>query len=308
MRITLKGRTQNLSALWIVFLGILISHAGCAALTTPKAENLLAKVRAHPPSLTPTLTLLQSETPQPSPTPWPTPTPIRPDSGWSPVQVGLERREINLLDENGQLVERLYLLRIDPQAYEFRVAYQEHPLSLADWQALTQAAVLINGGYFRVEGDQYIPTGLTIVDGEAIGSSYGDFAGMLAISAAGPELRWMALQPYAPGEALHSGLQSFPLLIKPGGEMGFPAEYEDYQAARRTVIGMDREGFILLMVAARGSFSLHQMSRYLAESDLNLDIALNLDGGPSSGILLAEPYEIIPAFSPLPVVIAVFKR
>ena len=56
------------------------------------------------------------------------------------------------------------------------------------------------------------------------------------------------------------------------------------------------------------SFTLHSLSAYLVQSDLDLDVALNLDGGPSSGMLLAEPFEVIPAYSPLPIVITVSER
>jgi hypothetical protein len=215
---------------------------------------------------------------------------------------------INILDEAGQHLESLYLLRINPDQYLFRVEYQANPKTLGDWQKDTGALILINGGYFRVEGDLNIPTGLTIINSQTIGSTYEDFAGMLAITDFGPELRWMVQQPYAPDESIESALQSFPLLIKPGGALGFPVQNEDYKQARRSVIAQDREGRFVLIVASRGIFTLHQLSLFLVESDLNLDIALNLDGGPSSGILLADPYEEIPALSPLPIVIAVYPR
>ena len=73
-------------------------------------------------------------------------------------------------------------------------------------------------------------------------------------------------------------------------------------------IGQDRQERILVMVASHGYFTLHQLSVYLTESDLDLDIALNLDGGPSSGILIANPPEIIPAQSLLPLVIVADAR
>jgi hypothetical protein len=62
------------------------------------------------------------------------------------------------------------------------------------------------------------------------------------------------------------------------------------------------------MIAPQGNLTLHQLSAYLTASDLELDIAINLDGGPSSGILLAEPMESIPAISPLPIVMTVHTR
>jgi hypothetical protein len=53
---------------------------------------------------------------------------------------------------------------------------------------------------------------------------------------------------------------------------------------------------------------LHELSAYLTESDLDLDIALNLDGGGSTGIFVADPRESIPPTRPLPFVILVYPR
>jgi len=271
-------------------------------------EVTLSPTQSQTSTLPPSQTPIASATPFPTNTQKTTSTPIEPDTGWVNLRSGLERRMINILDESGQHLEVLYLLRINPEMYLFRIEYQTRPKTLGDWQKDTDALVLINGGYFRVEGDIYIPTGLTIVNGQVTGSTYGDYAGMLAITDLGPELRWMAQEPYTPGESIEFALQSYPLLIKPGGVLGFPVQYEDYKQARRSVIARDFKGRFVLIVASRGIFTLHQLSLFLAESDLNLDIALNLDGGPSSGILLADPYEEIKSLSPLPVVIAVYAR
>jgi hypothetical protein len=62
------------------------------------------------------------------------------------------------------------------------------------------------------------------------------------------------------------------------------------------------------MVAPQGYFTLHELSVYLTESDLNLDVALNLDGGGSTGILIANPREIISPNTLLPFVILVYPR
>lgn len=258
-------------------------------------------------TLSPTPPPLASETSVPTPTYVPLPTVI-PDTGWQALQPGLERRIILLQDDAGMRLERVYLVRLEPDRFVFNIAYRPQPITLQEWQTETGALLVVNGGYFRQEGDLSIPTGLTVVGGEAMGSSYGDFAGMLAVTSNGPELRWLAQQPYDPNEALEAALQAFPLLIKPGGELGFPAENEDNQAARRTAVARDRQGRFLFIVAQLGYFTLHHFSAYLAGSDLDLDIALNLDGGPSSGLLLADPAEQVPAFSALPVVITVNQR
>jgi uncharacterized protein YigE (DUF2233 family) len=73
-------------------------------------------------------------------------------------------------------------------------------------------------------------------------------------------------------------------------------------------MAQDRNGRILFILASWGSFTLHEFSNYLVASDLELDIALNLDGGTSTGLLLADPPEQISAFINLPTVIAVRAR
>jgi uncharacterized protein YigE (DUF2233 family) len=231
------------------------------------------------------------------------PTPV-PDTGWQPLRPGLERRVIRLLDENERLRERLTLLRLEPDLYRFTIAYRPgEAQSLAAWQAETGALLVVNGGYFT---EELVATGRVVVDGVGSGTSYQGFGGMLAITADSLDIRSLAERPFDANEPLQYALQSFPLLVKPGGEMGFPEE--DGIRGRRTVVAMDGNGRLLFIMAASGSFTLHELSRYLVESDLELEVALNLDGGTSTGLRLADPAEEISAFVPLPVVIAVYPH
>ncbi|MFQ5419744.1 MAG: phosphodiester glycosidase family protein, partial [Anaerolineae bacterium] len=110
-------------------------------------------------------------------------------------------------------------------------------------------------------------------------------------------------RPYDANEPLQYALQSFPMLVKPGGKLGFPDE--DGQPSRRTVIAQDRDGRFLFIIAPWGKFTLHQLSAFLVNSDLDLDIALNLDGGSSSGLLWADN-QGVQAMTAVPAVIAVY--
>jgi uncharacterized protein YigE (DUF2233 family) len=231
-----------------------------------------------------------------------------PDTGWSVLQPGLERRVIQICDAQNQQVEAVHLWRLDQKNFRLDVAYDATPKSLETWQRETNALMVVNGGYYSVEDERYFPDGLTIVRGKASGKTFNDFGGMLAINDSHAELRWLVQKPYNPYEALQAALQSFPILVQPGGQLGFGAERENNVSARRTAIGQDREGRILFVVAPRGFFTLHQFSVYLTGSDLNLDIAVNLDGGGSTGILVANPSEIIPSDRSLPFVILVYPR
>jgi hypothetical protein len=238
----------------------------------------------------------------------PSPTLEPADTGWQILQPGFERRFLKIYNDQNQHIESLYMYRLDQNRFRLDVAYHENPRPLESWQRETNALLVVNGGFYRVENEKYLPNGLTIVNGELLGSSYESFAGMVAISEQRAELRWLAQKPYHPGEALRAGLQSFPVLVKPGGVLGFPQEFEDHVQARRTVIAQDQEGRILFLIAPRGYFTLHQLSLYLTESDFNLDIAINLDGGPSTGILVANPQEVVGSQTALPIVILAYPR
>lgn len=243
------------------------------------------------PTLTPTAAVLISPTPMP-------------DTEWQLLRPGLERRVIPLLDENERLQERLYLLRLEPDLYRLTIAYRPgEAQSMAAWQAETGALIVVNGGFFT---EELLATGRIIVDGVGNGQSYRNFGGMLAITADSLEIRSLMEQPYDPNEPLQYALQSFPLLVKPGGDIGFPEE--DGLRGRRTVVALDRNGRLLFILAPNGSFTLHELSRYLVASDLDIEVALNLDGGTSTGLRLADPAEEIPAYVPLPVVIAVYPQ
>ena len=206
------------------------------------------------------------------------------DTGWLSVTLGMERRHVTVptdLDD-----ERVTIIRLDPKQFTFRVRVTPgEARSVQAWSAATDAPLTVNAGYFDKNN---LPLGLHIADGERYGSAYGDFAGMFAVNAEEASVRWLRDRPYDPQEALTQAVQSFPMLVKPGGIMGFPADADEGQVSRRTVIAQDTAGRLLILVAPRGYFSLHEMAQWLVASDLEIDAALNLDGGTSAGLWLAD--------------------
>ncbi len=276
-----------------------LTVVGLAACTVPDAT-----------AVPPTTVLTQTPDLQPTPTLFVTPSPDHvvtmpppPDSGWEPLQAGLERRTIRLLDDNGRQTEQLTLLRIDPALFDFRIAYSPgQPKSLATWQAETGGLIVINGGFFT---EEFLATGLIVADGQVSGSSYVDFGGMVTVNENVVEVRSLRERPYAPTETFDYALQSFPMLVL-NGEPAY--QNEDFNTARRTVIGIDDNGRVLLILAPWGSFTLAELSSYLASADFGLVQALNLDGGTSTGLVLAQPSESIPAFVAVPSVITVSPR
>lgn len=283
---------------WL-FVGLLVG--GLMACTMlPETAVPSTPLLTQTPTLQPTPTLLAT----PSLLPPLTPTPTLPaDSGWQPLKPGLEHRTIRLLDENGRQTENLTLLRIDPNLFTFEIGYSPgQPQPLATWQEETGALIVMNGGFFT---EEFLATGLIVVDGQASGSSYVGFGGMVTIDEGGVAVRSLAVRPYDPAETFDYALQAFPMLVM-NGEAAY--QTADFDTARRTVIGVDGDGRILLILASWGSFTLAELSSYLAEADFGLVNALNLDGGTSTGLILADPQESIPAFAAVPSVILVFPK
>jgi hypothetical protein len=149
----------------------------------------------------PTATPIPTFTATPSPTPTLPPTLEPPsDTGWRWLRPGLERRLIKIYNDQNQQVESLYVFRLDQNQFRLDVGYHETPQTLESWQRETGALLVVNGGYFRIENEKYIPDGLIIVNGEKLGSSYESFAGMLAINDHEAELRWLIDKPSDPYE------------------------------------------------------------------------------------------------------------
>jgi len=228
-------------------------------------------------------------------------TPV-PDTGWVAGRPGLEVRHLRLVLAPDQPAATLVIVRIDPATIRLRVAYApEQPRGLRSWFEQQRPLLAINGSFFNPE---YRSTALLISDGAVSGDSYEGFGGMLAVAAdGGITLRSLRDQPYNPTEPLAQALQSFPMLVFPGGAS---ANIEDNgQQARRSVIAIDRAGRLLLIVGPTNDFTLRALAEWLSQSDLEIDRALNLDGGSSTGLFLKDGAleEAIDSFGPLPIVL-----
>lgn len=237
----------------------------------------------------------------------PAPTPgaalPTPDTGWQPGRPGIELRRMQASAPDRPPFP-LTVVRLDPARVRLRVAYApDQPRGLRSWFEQRRPLAAINGSFFTPENQA---TALLISDGAASGASYDGFGGMLAVGPdGGVSLRALSDQPYDPGEALDQALQSFPMLVFPGGK---PAAIEDDgRRARRSVVALDRAGRVLLLASPTSGFTLRGLADWLSSSDLDVDSALNLDGGSSTGLYLSDGalQEAIDSFGPLPIVLLV---
>jgi exopolysaccharide biosynthesis protein len=234
----------------------------------------------------------------------PTPATPSPVSDWQIVAQGIERRDV-IMRLNGGREARAALVRIDPAAVTFRVHYSpDDPHTINEWRdVLPDAAVIVNGSFF--DGDRQA-LGLLASDGQHFGQSFMGFGGMFQVTDSGPRVRSLVGEPYQ-GESFIQAVQAFPMLIEAGGVLA--SQDEGFtQRNRRSVIAQDRDGRIIIAVVAQDRVSLADLQGWLITSDLNVYIALGLDGGKSTGLVVNAPghSETIPNLDAVPAVIAVY--
>ena len=213
-------------------------------------------------------------------TPSPTRTPVPADTGWQPAGDGVEIRELDVAHQLRR--DRLFIARVHPGRVTFRVRYDPiRPLRVGQWLAEDGARLAVNGGFFD---PQNRALGLLIADGVPFGQTYVDLGGLFGVREGRVQVRSLIVQPYTPGEAFDQMVQSFPTLLVDGA---INAEIrDDGRTAPRAVVGVDRQGRVVFLVSPRPAFSVTGLATWLARSDLDLDSALNLDGGTSSGLLV----------------------
>jgi uncharacterized protein YigE (DUF2233 family) len=227
------------------------------------------------------------------------------DTGWQSIGPGVEYRELKI--EQGDRSDRLRIARIDPAQTRLRVLYDpDRPRRVSEWLSESNALAAANGNFFD---PQRHALGLVIQDGQTRdGVVYQGFGGMLAVSGDEVRVRWNVQEPYN-GEPLTYALQNFPMLVLPGGSPNLGID-DDGRASPRTAVAQDRSGRIIFVMSPAPTFTLTEFGRWLAASDLDLEAALNLDGGTSSGLVLRSGNRNLGADSwvEVPNVIVVEKR
>lgn len=243
--------------------------------------------------------------PAPPPTPLPTATAVPTDDDtWTRLAPGLEQR---VYRPPSGLFTRLTAIRIDPARYTFRVHYQPgEAYLLTEWAAAyPDAAVLFNTNFFDRED---VAQGLLFADGVRYGESYRRRGGTFFVQNGVPGIESVLVRPYA-GEPYEQAAQAFPMLITDGAQSYFDTRPD--RATRRTVIGMDSEGRVVVLVTSFGGITLLDLAAYLAASDLGLVDALNLDGGGSSMLQVQAgdtAAVTVGSFDPVPAVMGVYPR
>jgi hypothetical protein len=217
-------------------------------------------------------------------------------------------RKKSIYLDTGELRDVLHIVNIgtDPT---IGIGYNpDQPQILSDWHKSIEGRILFNGGYFNAEyhSTSYLK-GDGVTEGPLSKTGANGYTGALLQKKDGSfELRYLPENPIEEVEVPELMLfsQSFPTLILPGGRAGL--DQITQRKARRTVIARNTAGEILLLFTERSSFSLSEFMNYLLESSLEIDLAINLDGGASTGLLIDDEHmQFELPSSILPIVFAV---
>lgn len=196
---------------------------------------------------------------------------------------------------------RVVDLALDPARAELRVVASSRGGSL---EQLSGNAVLaaVNGGYFD---DKFQPTGWLRDRGVELAPRQQRVqGGVLALTRGKLFIGRASELPFAPDFAL----QNSPRLVEAGGAVGIRSD--DGRRASRT-IACDVAGRLHLVVIAAGLSdgpTLLETARLAAtepaQGGLGCQAALNLDGGPSTGVWLPPSVGIAPVKTKAPIAYA----
>lgn len=246
---------------------------------------------------TPSPTLVPSPTrPTATPTaPTRTPTPSATPAGWEIVRDGVQIRRSTGF-EDGRSGD-VYALRLDPARVDVRLRYDpERPRSVDDWFDDEKPLAALNAAFFDTD---FSPVGLWVIDGETFGRGHRLMQGEFRVSGAGLSILRVSQRYLSDGTRIIASLESYPFLLYPGGVVN-PCLLDDgsslgrrlrrcanlTEAAERLVVGIDGAGYLMFLLAPAKTFTLTGLAEWLRDSDFNLDVALNLDGGSSAGMLV----------------------
>jgi uncharacterized protein YigE (DUF2233 family) len=176
----------------------------------------------------------------------------------------------------------LHVWSFDPKRFQLKLRQQANAggQSIGEFMTDPGDVLAINGGFFDTDSrERLTPSGLLIVDGMLIRDVTEKGSGILFATADGVGI--VRRQDFRAASVVHA-VQSGPLLVDPGGKLGIYKE--DFDRQRRSAVCLDGNAIRIVMV--EGGLSLLELARVLSTprdaGGLACEVALNLDGGPST--------------------------
>lgn len=224
-------------------------------------------------------------------------------SDWEQIEPGVERFDARVAAVDA--AARVVMWRFSPVSdWTWMLATSTEPRPVSAWvdQAANPVLLAVNAGYFHEDGS---PSGWVLADGNRWGRRVFDpeKSGIVTLGAKPTVLLGTVATSTIPVDAF----QSYPFLIK-GGARAFTQETGQY--ARRTFVGIDAEQRWYVGVVPQEPVTLFQLASILEALPIRWTRALNLDGGPSTGLVtsVAGREDRFDSFAPVAYVIVARRR
>ncbi len=214
----------------------------------------------------------------------PTPGPLR----WEEPLPGFFTASLDVAFR-GSPVDRIQLVRVDPQRYAIDVHSDLDLRTIEEWRSSLDALLVVNGSYYRSDpyGEPMTPTqsnGKRLDRTRGYRSTNGAlFAEPLDVTK--PRARIVTFSEAVSAddrireERYGTVVFSYPLLLDSRGRNHAVDPHQ--KRATRTFVAEDRRGHIVFGNTQGGFFSLKRLGGFLRTvPELDLVAALNMDGGP----------------------------
>lgn len=197
------------------------------------------------------------------------------DDGWATVAPGVELRMMRAPGSNNS--SSVVVLRTTPE--HLRVV-SGTAREVEDWRKAYKALAAVNGGFFDAQDKSL---GLRASGGKRLSALHGKMWGVFYTrgSKTNPKAHIVPTEKFVWKRDMREAVQCGPRLVENGKALKLK-----FQWARRTGIGIQRDGRVIVALAD-SDVSLPEWAKFwAAPAGLNCSDALNLDGGPSSQLSL----------------------
>ena len=219
----------------------------------------------------------------------------------------LDMRDVRIRFENGATA-RMKAVRLRHEAFEIRLHWRDKPEWSApvDFGALAGkpgVAVILNAGYYDENGRPlgYFRSGGKVFNSRVLyrgRKTFLHYGALFTVGEKDGRPKIVSREKFEDSR-VKEAFQAGPLLVENGEPVPGLSRYREYlRATRRTVVGIDAKGRLVVLVseAETRGVSWCELQEFLAlpesEGGLGIRDAMNLDGGSSSQLWVRGAIEI----------------
>ena len=223
---------------------------------------------------------------------------------WNEISKGLSYANILATPSNSNRKE-FFVVKIDPKLFEFKIYNNQDQKTAKNLKQIHEekkSLLTFNGAFFdesfkamgllqdedstsHKQSNSELMNGVFFVGEKANESDKKIPAGLSELNTTPNQKNWFMIQ-------------NGPILVNNAGDI--PLTKDTGKLAARTAIGIDKEGNIIVIILHQSllntdnTLSLYQFAHLLKENaifkPMELHSVLNLDGGPSTGIVIQNEY------------------